>query len=289
MGSFEGVDLGGFGTSAGQSFTTPYLSEIGTLPAETSTYTTQMTDAFTQAGTAMNQSATASTQQVVTTANSGLAQLTSIFNQGRAMAISTGSATGIGYASGIQSGRGRANSAGNALKSTALSAMSGGYGRAYSHGSDIGQGLADGMWSKVGSAWAAASELAAAADKAIAARAQIGSPSKITRKYGRFIASGLAIGMNSGTAEVVRQAEMMTSKSMKAVETMVNIPKAAGSIAKAGSFGFTSDQIISEDAEYVIVVKAEMDGREVAEVIAPYSEAVANRRTVRQNRKQGVV
>ena len=289
MSSFDGMDLSGFGTTAGESFTTPYLDTIATLPTETSTYTSQMADTFTQSGESMTQSAQSTSQQVMSICNSGLSQMTGILNQGRAMATQTGIATGTGYAGGIRSGQGQATSAGSNLKNSALSAMGGGYGRAYSHGADIGQGLADGMWSKVGSAWAAASELAAAADKAIAARAQIGSPSKITRKYGRFIADGLAIGMDSGTAEVVKQADAMTRQSMKAIGELINIPKAAGSIAKAGSFGFASNQIISEDAEYVIVVKAEMDGREVAEVIAPYSEAVANRRTVRQNRKQGVV
>lgn len=256
MSSFEGIDLSGMGTTAGASFTTPYITEMSTLPTEVG-------------GT--------------------MTELTSLFNQGAADATTAGTATGNGYATGIQAANGTATSAGTGLKNSALGAMDGGYGKAYSHGANIGQGLADGMWSKVSSAWDAANALAEAADKAIHARAEIGSPSKLTKKYGRFIAEGLAIGMKDRTAYVIQEAAAMTESTMSALENSVNIPKMANSIRKAGSAALNSEQLITSEKEnhFTIVVESVMDGRKVGEGVADYVDEAITKKNAREARKRG--
>lgn len=256
MASFEGIDLSGMGTTAGASFTTPYITEMSTLPTEVGGTMTEMT---------------------------------TLFNQGATAATTAGKATGNGYVTGIQAARGSSTSAGTGLKNAALGAMNGGYGKAYSHGANIGQGLADGMRSKVGDAWDAANSLAEAADKAIHARAQIGSPSKLTRKYGEFIAEGLAVGMKDGTASVIREAEAMTGSTIRAMETAVNIPKMASSIKKAGSAVLESEQLITDERKnhFTIVVESVMDGRKVGEGVADYVDEAITKKNAREARKRG--
>lgn len=74
-------------------------------------------------------------------------------------------------------------------------ALSGVAGQMYGIGLNIGQGLANGMNASLGAVTAAASALAAQADKAARAKAEVHSPSRVFMATGQFFGQGLAIGM----------------------------------------------------------------------------------------------
>ena len=63
------------------------------------------------------------------------------------------------------------------------------------------------MQSQLGRVQSIAASLAAAANKAIAAKAKIGSPSKITTYYGKMEGQGLINGMKKMKSGIVRTAQ----------------------------------------------------------------------------------
>ena len=82
-------------------------------------------------------------------------------------------------------------------------------GKAQSNGRNIGAGLAAGLWAALPGVAAAASAIAAQADKAVRAKAKIKSPSKVHAKNGRFIALGLAKGMIKSRKTVYKAGTVM--------------------------------------------------------------------------------
>lgn len=95
--------------------------------------------------------------------------------------------------SGFSMAQANASSAASAIVSRLMSASSG----AYSAGMMIGAGLANGMASQLGRVQAIAASLAAAANRAIAAKAKIGSPSKVTTYFGKMEGQGFINGMKN--------------------------------------------------------------------------------------------
>ena len=71
------------------------------------------------------------------------------------------------------------------------------------------------MSSCLGQIEAAASRMVAAADKAIRAKAKIHSPSRVTKKDGKYMGTGLAKGMLSTTGKVKKA----SGKLVKAAST----------------------------------------------------------------------
>jgi hypothetical protein len=86
------------------------------------------------------------------------------------------------------------------------SAFNGLYFEMISIGMHIGEGLVQGMNAMIAQVQASAANLANAASSAIAAAAEIGSPSKITTEYGEFIGEGLPIGMKKSLSAVTAAA-----------------------------------------------------------------------------------
>ena len=240
--AFEGIDLSGVGTEAATSVTTEFDSGLAELPGITDT-----------AGSGVVKSLQTTGQQAAATARQTTNNVINALKAGVNPAKAAGKAVGSGYAGGIRGESANASSAGSAVKNSGLSGMSGGYGTAYNYGSNIGQGLVDGMRSKIGAAWSAANELAAAADKAIHARAQIGSPSKITIRYGKWIAEGLAVGIKGGTMGVVKQSKNLVEalyKSMrKSTKKLGGVKDAASKYLKVFKTGLLEKS--KSDLEYV--------------------------------------
>lgn len=135
-------------------------------------------------------------------------------------AKSSGKKMGSGFTSSMQSrlrkGPGIASKAVSSTNSRLRSGRSG----AYSAGAYISQGFAQGMSSCLGQIEAAASRMVSAAEKAIRAKAQIHSPSRMTKKDGRYIAAGLAIGIRNGISSV-------KSASKTLAKTAINTMKKA--------------------------------------------------------------
>lgn len=239
---FDSIDLSGVGATAAGTVTAEFDSGMAELSGVADSAGAQVVSSLQQTG----QQASAASRQTTTNVVNAL-------KAGVGPAKSAGKSVGAGYTGGIRGESAGASSAGSTLKNSALNGMSGGYSSAYSHGSNIGQGLVDGMRSKSGAAWAAANDLAAAADKAIHARAEIGSPSKITIRYGGWIAQGLAVGIKSGTAGVVKQAKNLVTtlykQMQKSTKKLGGVKDAASKYLKVFKTGLQEKS--KSDLEYV--------------------------------------
>lgn len=174
----------------------------------------------------------------------------------------------------VATARSMANNAGNAMRS--------GYSSAVAAGRYIGQGLAIGLLSSYGQVASAAARLAAAADKAIRAKAKIGSPSRVAIKTFSWIGKGAAIGL-----------EKMQGKVAKASADLFNIPSLyEPDFAFAGG-GMSSSMSLDESLEYsrnincTITVPLDINGRQFAKATATYTQDELNRLDKRNMRKRG--
>ena len=174
----------------------------------------------------------------------------------------------------------------NSVKSEAKNAVNsmiksfnGAKGKAYTAGAQIGQGLANGINSKIGAVAGAADRLVAEANRAIVATAKIGSPSKVTTGYGEFIGQGLANGIASKVHEVRSAAAELFQP--------FNRPALAFDAGISGAMTYSEEMNWSANRVYNITVVSELDGREIARTTAPYTEAELNKRQRRDERKKG--
>lgn len=174
----------------------------------------------------------------------------------------------------VATARSMANNAGNAMRS--------GYSSAVAAGRYIGQGLAIGLLSSYGQVASAAARLAAAADKAIRAKAKIGSPSRVAIKTFSWIGKGAAIGL-----------EKMQGKVAKASADLFNIPSLyEPDFAFAGG-GMSASMNLNESLEYsrnincTINVPLDINGRQFAKATATYTQDELNRLDKRNMRKRG--
>jgi tape measure domain-containing protein len=137
-------------------------------------------------------------------------------------AKSAGKQTGNGYVSSLKSGLNKGPGIASKAVSSTNSRLRSGRSGAHSAGAYISQGFASGMSSCLGQIEAAASRMVSAAEKAIRAKAQIHSPSRMTKKDGRYIAAGLAIGIKNGISSV-KSASKALAKT--AIDTMKKATK----------------------------------------------------------------
>ena len=192
-------------------------------------------------------------------------------------ARTSGQTIGQSFASAISSKSGAVSGASRRLVSAVRSALSN--VNTYQYGAYIGQGLANGIWSQLGNVRAAANALVAQAERAIRAKAMIHSPSKLTYQLGEYFGEGFTNGI-----------ENLTKDAWKAASDLVSIPAVnVPQMALAGWDTTLNDEYFYNDsAEYVIYVPVEIDGKEVATVTAPYTEAELAKRQKYRNRKQGI-
>ena len=192
-------------------------------------------------------------------------------------ARTSGQTIGQNFASAISSKSGAVSGASRRLVSAVRSALSN--VSTYQYGVYIGQGLANGIWSQLGNVRAAANALVAQAERAIRAKAMIHSPSKLTYQLGKYFGEGFTNGIKN-----------LTKDAWKAASDLVSIPAVnVPQMALAGWDTTLNDEYFYNDsAEYVIYVPVEIDGKEVATVTAPYTEAELAKRQKYRNRKQGI-
>lgn len=194
-------------------------------------------------------------------------------------AQSAGKNAGNGYATGIKSGMSTAVSAARSGVSSVTSTLYTGYSGAYSAGAYVGAGFANGMLSYLSTIRAAAASMVEAAESAVTYAAQIASPSKLFFGLGEFTGEGYANGI-----------EAMTNSVSKAATDLVSIPQVA-TADFAGSYSgeLSADYDYYRNAEYVIVVPLDIDGREFARATASYTQSELNKQQTRENRKLGKV
>lgn len=187
------------------------------------------------------------------------------------------------FNAGLLSGGMLAVATSNQISSSVLSALRKTESGAYSCGYNIGAGLANGMAASLGRVQSIATQLAAAAEKAIRAKAQIHSPSRVSDKLGQYWGGGYAGGIKKMFGKVKKT-------SMKLIHIPSSIKKPdlelAGNMSTAN---LDDDYVYTRNANYTIVVPVEIDGKETAKVIAPYTEAELDKRQRRNSRKYGIL
>lgn len=109
---------------------------------------------------------------------------------------STGSRFGSQYASGVGSQTGNSRRQAETIASSAESGLN--TADSYSAGSNFGSGFVNGIGAWIGSAVSKAAELASSALSSLSKTIQEGSPSKLTRKSGRFFAEGFVMEIENG-------------------------------------------------------------------------------------------
>ncbi len=213
---------------------------------------------------------------------SAINQLIVTFESASVKAVSAGHKTGNGFASGVIAGGNRAITAARNMSNSVVSSMRAASSGSYSCGYYIGIGLANGMRDTLGVVRSVAFQLAAAAEVAIRAKAQIHSPSRISTKLGKFWGEGYV----NGLLEMVRCAE-------KAAEKLVVIPNfrtvdmKIPAYAGYGSVELRDEYSYSHDAAYTFVIPVELDGREIARGSAVYTKEELERMEKINNYRKG--
>lgn len=158
-----------------------------------------------------------------------------------------------------------------------VSALRSGRSGIYNAGAYISQGFAQGMLSQLGVIQNAAARIAAAADKAVRAKARIASPSKVAKNLGAYWGSGYVNGILSTVKDAWNAAQQLVT-----VPSM-DIPD----FAMAYNGGLSSEYSYSGSASYTIDVPLEIDGREFARATVTFTQDEINRRERTESRKKG--
>lgn len=212
-------------------------------------------------------------------AKSAMQSLTSAFDNAAEKAKSAGTKLGNGFSHGMEPGLAQAPDIANQAVDIIVTTFMSGYGAAYSAGAYIGMGLANGMESMLWRIRMIANQMVYEANRAMEAAAMIGSPSKITTKYGKWYGQGYVNGIKSKINDAKQAA-----KSLFSVPTVAT-PQLAG--AYGGEL--SADYDYYRNAEYTIIVPLAVDGREFARATATYTQDELNKRQTRDNRKRGKV
>lgn len=212
-------------------------------------------------------------------AKDAMKKLTSAFDNTADKALSSGQKVGTGFTMGMQTGLAMAPAVASSAVTVVNVTLLAGYAAAYSAGANISRGFANGMLSQLGLIQRAANKMAAAADKAVRAKAKIHSPSKVADGLGSYWGEGYVNGILSN----VRDA-------WNAAEQLVSIPQVATpKLAMAYGGELAADYNYSNSSEYRIEVPLTVDGKEFAKATATYTQNELNRHSLRESRKQGRV
>lgn len=215
-------------------------------------------------------------------AKSAINALTSQFSNAEGKARSSGQAVGNNFNSGVSNGMSRAVSTARMMSNSTVIAMRSAGSASYGCGVYIGSGLANGMASQIGHVRSVATQLAAAAEAAIRAKAQIHSPSKVSGKLGSYY----GIGWVNAILGKVKLAKKAAAKLVQIPE-LASIPDIGLSIRSDindldDKYNYTRNEV------YTIYVPVEIDGKQVAKASAVYTQEELNKLDKQRKRKSGV-
>ena len=127
-----------------------------------------------------------------------------------------------------------------------------------------------------------AAQLAAAAEAAIRARAQIHSPSRVTDKLGNYF----GIGWVNGIMDHVQEARQAAMELIQVPE-LTPAPEIGMSL-RSGYEDLNDDSYqYSSNGKYTIYVPVNLDGREIGKATATYTREEIEKQETRENRKKG--
>ena len=208
---------------------------------------------------------------------SAMNKVVSAFDDTAGKAESAGKKVGTAFTKGLQSGLAQAPAVAASVTAQVGATLNAGANSAYSSGRFISQGFANGMTSMLGVIRSAAAKMAAAAEKAIRAKAKIGSPSKVADQLGSWWGEGYENGLLG-----------MVKNVWDAAEKLVSIPAVSTpNLGMAYGGELSADYDYYRNSEYKIVVPLSVDGKEFARAEASYMQDELDKRQSRNNRKNG--
>lgn len=260
----------------------PFIAAFASITAAAMMLVPALRSAGLQAGAGLASGLSSGASRAAAAVRSATANITAAIRPLAALFMAVGLASGNGFANALRGGLQRAVAACRSAVVSINVTLRGAASGAYSAGRFIGIGLANGMRSQLGAVRAAAAALAAAAEKAIEAKAKIGSPSKVADKLGGWYGTGWV----NGILGKVRQAR-------KAAQQLLYVPKVATPdiawATSSGGSGQLYDQYNYGGGRTVVIeVPVELDGKTIAKVSAPYTQEELDKRETRAARKRGV-
>ena len=126
-----------------------------------------------------------------------------------------------------------------------------------------------------------AAQLAAAAEAAIRAKAQIHSPSRVTDKLGNYF----GIGWVNGLMDHVQEAKQATMELIQIPE-LAPVPEIGMSL-RTGYEDLNESYQYCSSGKYTIYVPVNLDGREIGKATATYTREEIEKQETRENRKKG--
>lgn len=194
-------------------------------------------------------------------------------------ASTSGQTLGTNFASGLKSGLDTAKSTARSTCNQIINVFNSCTSRAEYCGRMIGQGLANGLSASASAVYAQAERLAQMADKAIQAKAKIGSPSRVQKQNGIWFAQGLVNGMKA-----------MEGKVKQASEDLLYLPNMAMSTMSFGYDGSMNGQYeYTSNNEFVIETPLYINDKEFARATSRATQDEINRATKFNSRLRGNV
>ena len=215
-----------------------------------------MSQATTSGVKTQNTQVTTGFRQIQTTASSGMSAFV--------RAVSSGMSSSV---SAVSSGKTQMVAQVNTLQDSF-----------YNAGVYASQGLARGVNAGAGAAIAAARNVANSVAATMRSALQIHSPSRVTAEIGEYASEGAAAGLLNMLTTVQRASD-------KVAQVMVPQPSTASCLAYAGGYSGAAESYRGESV--TIVVPVNLDGREIAKVITPYSEIESAKNAKLRNRLMG--
>ena len=215
-------------------------------------------------------------------AKSAINALISQFTNAEGKARSSGNAVGNNFNNGVRNGMNGAVSTARSMSASTVVAMRSAGSGSYSCGVYIGAGLANGMASQVGRVRSVAAQLAAAAEAAIRAKAQIHSPSKVADKLGGYFGEGWVNGISDRVTDAKKAAWKLVD-----IPDLVPVPE-IGAGLRIGIEDLNDDYDYTRNETYTIYIPVEVDGRQVAKATAKYTKEEIEQQQKRDLRKKGM-
>ncbi|TDM48210.1 hypothetical protein ETI08_03465 [Macrococcoides goetzii] len=153
----------------------------------------------------------------VTSGFSAMMSAVSSFVSSMVSAITSGMAS---FVSAISSGASAALSAITSMVSGILSAVRGAAGQMVSAGADLVRGFINGIQSMAGAALSAARNMAQNAVNAVRSALKIGSPSKVLKQIGQWMAQGFALGIEKDIPRVQTAVDRMLRPVTRGLKSM---------------------------------------------------------------------
>ncbi len=145
--------------------------------------------------------------------STAIQMLLTVFTSAVPRALQAGQQLGMNFSTGVRNGALIAVGYAHSAVTQINGAFSSGASQAYTSGQMIGLGLANGLNSALGAVEAAASQIVSAANKAVQAKAQIHSPSRLFAKTASFLPLGVAKGIVDNLQPVKTASERMVDMS----------------------------------------------------------------------------